>query len=287
MSSFRIFRSVSFCVATSVLFSATVVSSATVTFDGQTDTDWNTASNWIPTAPNSRDVARVFGEVVEISGGSAIAGYIDVREAGTLNVTGGSLTFGFDDDRWMWVGLHTPGTVNQTGGIVASSGKNVDLFVDSFGTYNLTDGTLEVSDDLRLEGDAVFHVSGNSTVNIGDDLRVPNGSSVEFNVELIGDVAPIINVSGDLVLRQTTTLNIDSTSWTGADAITLFEVGNRVVRGFDRVTLDGIVVPPSQHQFSSGSMIIAIPEPTTLAMLATWLLVGMPIVRNACRAGAR
>ena len=286
MNCFRISRSsmMAHLAAVFVLASATVAPSATISFTGLSGTDWNTASNWNSAVPGSGDLARVFGPgaIAEVSAGSASASYIDVRQDGTLNVTGGNLTFGYANNRWLWVGWQTPGTVNQSGGVVGTFGSNVDVIVDNFGTYNLTGGTLDISDDLRLEGNAVFNISGDSTVNIGDDLRVANGSNVEFNVQLIGDEAPAINVSDDLVLRNTTTLNIDSTNWTGGSAITLFDAGDRVVGEFASVTLDGVSVPASQYQFSSGSVIISVPESSSMP-LAAWFLVGLPFARLANR----
>ncbi len=267
-----------------VFLPVTVAHAATITFTGQSSTDWHMAANWNPAVPGTGDLARVFGTgaVAEVSTGRASASYIDVRQDGTLNVTGGNLTFGYANNRWLWVGWQTPGTVNQSGGVVETIGSNVDVIVDNFGTYNLTGGTLDISDDLRLEGNAVFNISGDSTVNIGDDLRVANGSNVEFNVQLIGDEAPAINVSDDLVLRNTTTLNIDSTNWTGGSAITLFDAGDRVIGEFARVTLDGVTVPASQYQVSSGSVIISVPEPSSMPV-AAWFLVGLPFARLANR----
>lgn len=286
MNCFRIFRlsTMARVVALFVLLPVTVTHAATTTFTGQSSTDWNTAANWNSAVPGTGDLARVFGAdaVAEVSTGSATSSYVDVRQDGTLNVTGGNLTFGYANNRWLWAGWQTPGTVNQSGGVVGTSGANVDVIVDNFGTYNLTGGALDISDDLRLEGNAVFNISGDSTVDIGDDLRVANGSNVEFNVQLIGDDAPAINVSDDLVLRNTTTLNIDSTNWTGGSAITLFDVGDRVVGEFASVTLDGVAVPASQYQFSSGSVIISVPESSSMPV-AAWFVVVLPFARLANR----
>ncbi len=161
---------------------------------------------------------------------------------------------------------------------------NADVIVDNFGAYNLSGGVLEIADDLRLNGNAVFNISGDATVAVADDLRVGNGSNVVINVELVGDVAPTIDVADDLVLRNTTTLNIDATNWTGDDAVTLFSVNDRIVGQFDSVTLDGVEVPRSQYEFSSGRVIISVPEPSSslsMLLLATCVLV--PISRPVWR----
>lgn len=243
------------------------VVSAVISFDSQFNSDWNQAINWNPDlSPSTHDFVQIMnGMTTELTPGTtAFASYIDVRDSGTLNVTGGSLSFGFANNRWFWVGWNSTGTVNQTGGNISAVGGNVDVVVDSFGTYNMAGGTLNISDDLRMNGDAVFNIAGTSELIIGDDFRLGPAANVEFNVELIGDTPPTINVSDDLVLRDGMTLNIDTTYWTGdTGPIALFNVGDRISGQFTQVTVDGVEVENTDYAVSSGSFLIPVSESTS------------------------
>ena len=256
------FRKSPIAFAFLVVFATESIShAAIVAFNGQTSSDWGDATNWTPFPPGTADFAEIFGTTAEVSNGNAESSYIDVRQQGVLNVTGGDLTFGFANNRWMWVGWRDTGTVNQTGGVISTVGNNVDVIIDNYGIYNMSGGELNISDDLRMYGNAVFNLSGDATVNIDDELRIANGSSVEFNIELTGNVPPVINVTDVVVLRGNTTLNIDSSNWTGDDDVALFTIDDRIIGAFDSVTLNGVEVPPTQYEFVSGSLVFSVPEP--------------------------
>ncbi|MCA9213608.1 MAG: hypothetical protein KDB27_11110 [Planctomycetales bacterium] len=263
-----------------IFFLAKTISAATVSFTGASSQDWLDPTNWTPSLPTTVDLAEIRGSTVvaEIASASAVARYVDVRDLGVVNVTGGSLAFGFSNNRWMWVGWQTAGTVNQSGGSVTGTGTNVDLIIDSNGTYNMTGGVLNVSDDLRLNGNAVFNVAGDSVVNIGDDLRVESGASVEFNIQLVGAAVPTINITDDFVLRDSATLNIDATNWTGVSAVSLFVTNGTVVGDFAQVTLNGQAVPASDYQFNSGSVVITVSETSAQSPA----LLGMMVMFFAC-----
>jgi hypothetical protein len=264
MNPSAVISSVSVCVF--ALISSTTLPAAVISFAPQQGNTWDLPINWNPgIVPTSVDFVEIMGNTTaELAGANANASYIDIRENGVLNVTGGDLSFGFSNNRWMWVGWQTEGTVNQSGGSISTSGSNVDLIVDNFGTFNLTGGLLNISDDLRLNGNAVFNISGSSELSIGDDFRIGPGSNVQFNIKLIGNSAPIINISDDFALRNGMSLHLDTTDWTGgAGPVSLFNVADRISGQLAQVTVNGVEVPDTEYQVTAGSFVIPVSETTS------------------------
>ena len=247
---------------------------ATVTFDnGQLTQNWTDPLNWdLNVLPGDNDIALIENsEAVEVSGPGAESGYIRVSDGATLTVSNGTLTYGRFNNRWMLVG-GSPGTVIQTGGTVQGVGSNSDLYIDDNGVYDISGGTLSVTDDLRLFGGGRLAISGSPIINVGDDFRL-NGSTT-IDISLSGTVAPTINVLDDLRLGGTSTVNIDATSWMGASTIALFNVADQVNGNFDFLTVNGVSVDPNEITFSSNQVLIPVTEPST-SLLA---LVGIGVV---------
>jgi hypothetical protein len=249
---------------------------AFLNFDnGSGNTNWASATNWNPNSlPTFADYATVEnGHTVNVSSAGNRASYIDVLGGATLNITDGSLNFGNANNRYFWIGFNSPGTVNQSGGIVTGTGNNTDLVIDSQGTYNMTGGQLNLSDDVWLLDGAVFSISGNAIVNVGDDLGVPNGASATLQVVLTGTESPLIVVDDDLRLLNELTLIIDTTAWNGPDEVQLFEVNGTVFQDFAEVIVDGQPLAPEAYSFAGSAFVVLVPEPASMlspgiAMLA-------------------
>lgn len=259
------------------------VQAATISFDdGGIDSDWATPANWLGDAlPTTADFVEILlNHTAEVSSPGAVASYVDIRDGGTLNVVGGDLTFGHANNRWLWVGWNSPGTVNQSGGTVLGVGNNADLVVDSYGTYRITGGLLDLADDLIMLDGATLDVAGNSTVIVRDDLRATFGSTTNINVELIGNSAPTISVSDDLLLQGNVLLNIDATQWTGGSDVELFQVAGNIAGNFSSVSVNGKLVPPSAYQVTGSGVVIPVTEPSTLAMAFAGL-IGFAVIRRA------
>lgn len=263
-----------------------IVSSAQgafLTFDnGNGNGNWASATNWNPNSlPTFADYATIEnGQTVTVSSAGNRASYIDVLDGATLNITSGSLNFGNANNRYFWIGFNTPGTVNQTGGTVTGTGNNTDLVIDSFGTYNMSGGQLNLSDDVWLLDDAVLTISGNSVINVGDDLGVPANSSATINVVLTGTQAPLIVVDDDLRLLNELTLIIDTTAWNGPDEVQLFEVNGTVFQDFAEVIVDGQPLAPESYSFSGSAFVVLVPEPASVLFPGIGMLFALGIRRR-------
>ena len=270
-----------FCVSIALMgLVSSAVPGANITFSGGgPDNSWLTGANWSPTGspPANNDLALITNslQAVEVNASGAVARNIDVRNGGVLNVTGGDLTFGFSSNRWMWVGFLTPGTVNQSGGTVTGTGSFTDLVIDRFGEYNMTGGTLNLSDDIWLLDGAEFEVGGQSNINVGDDLRIPFFSSTTFSVNLVGNQEPTIVIGDDLIMRGDLHLDIDTSAWTGGTEFDLFQVNDGIIGQLASLTIDGIPQDPNSIRFENGTVVVPLNEPTggVLAGIAMFFMV--------------
>lgn len=249
---------------------------ATIPFTGATGTpNWENGLNWAGNSrPTVNDLAIIAnGLTAEVSQQNSFARDVEVNQNGVLNVTGGDLTFGFQGNGWMWIGESTPGTVNQSGGIVAGQGANTSVIIDSFGQYNISGGVLTTSDDLSLLGSAVFQVTGAPTIVIGDDLLTSNNSSTTFQFNLVGDQLPTFAVSDTMRLRGDTILSIDTLHWSGPGTISLFNVGGGITGGFADVIVDGVSLNSSEFQLNPGNIVVSVSEPSNARMAMVGVLV--------------
>ncbi|MCA9184271.1 MAG: PEP-CTERM sorting domain-containing protein [Pirellulaceae bacterium] len=267
-----------------VVVSAQTAQAAFITFDnGAGNNQWGTAVNWSNNSlPTTNDfVSLSNGQTVNITTEAAVGEYLDILGGATLNISGGALDFGFANNRWMWVGFTSPGTVVQTGGTVTGHGNNTDIWVDQYGTYQLLGGTISVPDDLNLDG-GTFQVSGSATIVLGDDIRAFSPSTLE--IELVGTTAPTIQVGGTLRAADLT-LDIDTTQWSGAADVELFNVGQNVLGSFAAVNVNGQPVDPTNFSISGGSvMLLATPEPSSgLTALMAFGMVAWLVRRRVRR----
>ncbi len=262
-------------------------SSAVITYSGGgPDDSWSTGANWSSgSPPTGIDDALITNssQAAEVNSSGAIARNIAVRNGGVLNVTGGDLTFGVSNNRWMWVGFLTPGTVNQSGGTVTATGAFTDLVIDRFGEYNMTGGTLDLSDDIWLLNGAEFEVGGQSSINVADDFRVPIFSDATFRVNLVGNQEPTIVIGDDLIMRGDFHLEVDTSGWTGGTEFELFQVNDGVIGQLASFTVDGVARDPSTIQFNNGSVVVPLNEPASgvLAGIALfWMVFSSPLRRR-------
>lgn len=266
-----------------ILLATSECRGAFLTFDNGAGTNvWHTGVNWSSNnVPTYNDYATINGgRTVTSSANNNRADFIDVLGNATLNITGGTLDFGGGNNRYFWVGFNTPGTVNQTGGVVTGHGNNTDLVIDTFGTYNLSGGTINSSDDMWLLNNAVLNVSGSASINVNDDFGVPANTSATINFILTGTQAPMIVVGDDLRLQNGIALNINTTNWNGADTVQLFTVNGNTFQNFSSVTVDGRSVSPSSYGFSGSTFSILVPEPASVMAPGLMLLMGVGVLRR-------
>lgn len=289
MYSLRLFQLFCASLIWMVLFSSSTCAAVISFSGGGPNENWSNGANWssgLP--PTAADLALITNNLkaAEVNSSGAVAEEIEVRNGGVLNVTGGDLTFGLSNNRWLWVGFLTPGTVNQSGGIVRSVGNNTDLVIDQFGSYNMTGGTLNLSDDLWLLDGAQFSVSGQSVINVGDDLRLPMNNDATFHVNLVDSQEPTIVINDDLVMRGGLHLEVDTSAWTGGTEFTLFQVNDGIIGQFASLTVDGVVRDPSTVQFNNGAVVVPVNEPATgllAGIVLFWIVLASPIRRRLIR----
>ncbi len=134
------------------------------------DNDWNDAANWVrgdvPTSSDDVDIPA--GYTVNISSGT-----VSVQSllcAGTLNVTGGTLS------------LSDMSTVTNTGSIALSPGTTLELndgaMLLNYGSISLSDGSAVTSatSDGSFDNEGTFSIASSATATVG--VAFINDSSI-------------------------------------------------------------------------------------------------------------
>ena len=158
------------------------------------------------------------------AGTSTATIYIGNSGTGVYNLTSGTAIFG----NGLTVGNNagSSGTVNQSGGLLAISGGQLDL-AQANSTYNISSGTLQVGGANGITGAGVLNGSGGTIQVIGSDfttsvdmsLTAATTSTVDtnhFNATFSG----ILSGSGALTKVGSGTLTLSATSsYSGATTV--------------------------------------------------------------------
>jgi hypothetical protein len=204
-------------VASVVLGWAASVHAQTETYgwDGSSNTDWSTSVNWFDTTTTLDPVAPLIpgtGTRVEVSVSGASAPVVDSEAAvahqvrlgraagaGTLTVTGGSLTTSSTGIVFR-VGNGAPGTLNVNGGTVNTPGGTMTTGDGGNwkGQINVTSGAINITGaDRDLNMDEFAGSTAASNLNI-------SGGSITIADVLLVDNLASIDMSGGSILSAAT-----------------------------------------------------------------------------------
>jgi fibronectin-binding autotransporter adhesin len=181
-------------------------SACTVTWDGpDTGGQWTTAANWSgDTLPGAGSrVCIPAGKTVQVSTGTAAVQGVSV--AGTLNVTGGTLTLTDAGEA-----STVDGALNLTGGTINGA---ADL--DLAGTARWGGGTLAGTGVTRVPADHTLTVDGNGSLNESRQLEVAGTIEITADRSISTSVAAnpaYVHVLEGGVVRRTTTTGLASIS---------------------------------------------------------------------------
>jgi hypothetical protein len=136
--------------------------------------------------------------------------------AGTLNITGGTLTSG-----GMWAGHGGTGTINQSGGTLNIGGQHM-LFGWNFGsTLNLSGGTMNMTGSgnifnfghtaasgMNVTGSGVANLSGSISLQSGSQFNVNGGTLNLTNTTATNSIVNIANDNSLIVVQGGGVLNM-------------------------------------------------------------------------------
>ena len=168
-----------------MLLSISVANAADISWSGTTG-DWNTAGNWGGTVPGAGDIARVNNSgTAQLSAAATVEQlYLGNSggQTGTVEVSSGSLDVTLSDK--FYIGVSGAGTLNISGGTVTGPDViRIGQSSGSDGSVVMTGGTFECG---RLfvgnNGDGLLEVANNSTLTVNGYVNMLNGTGT-FNVK--------------------------------------------------------------------------------------------------------
>jgi hypothetical protein len=242
----------------SLMYAATVSADVTYTWEGITaGDDWQTAANWNPDGlpiytgvSGSRDIA-IINTLPGATLYSGTAGAYAVRvgslsSEGRLNVYGGSLQAPGGLDIGFDLAAST-GTVNIYGGTTHSA-RYVVAGANGTGTFNMYDGFFRVTNTLRV----AYYGTGVGRVNL-------YGGTLSIRAFYMPNDALMVIDDGTLIYDGDMTATT-SYLWTGG--ITPGKV----------VAAEGKTLQLVYDSVANQTIVTAVPEPATLALLAVGAL---------------
>jgi len=193
---------------------------------------WSNASTWNTPPVNNGSVEVSGGRTVTFGVGDSYTGSptwfaglgVGNSTAGTLNITGGTLTTG----AW-YVGHQTTGTVNLSGGSLIANGNQMFFGWTNTATMNVTGGTMSmngsnVNYNIGHGAQSFINVSSNGVANFAGGMNLLNNSQLNNNGGIVtinaGTAAQFV-VQGNSSINQTAGTTMTGTNlWLGANATT-------------------------------------------------------------------
>ena len=166
-----------------LFFTSTPVFAAARTWSGATNTDWNTAGNWLPTiVPTSADDVTIPAGLVTypaVNSAAANAKTIMLATGAgaqpTLTVSGNTLTVAGNFTINAGTVTHSGGTISVTAGAVSITGT----VNESAGTFLCSVGlTVNLGGNLNVSGTGVIHMASALATTPTDHITIAAGGTM-------------------------------------------------------------------------------------------------------------